>query len=501
LEELEVTVDGGTLENNEKRVAELLGREWGLLIDGKVGPAQSGSRFDVWAPSTGARIAQVPDADAADVERAVTAAQNAFPDWRSTTAIQRAQLMEPFARAIEARAEDLALLDSIDGGTPIRITTSDVAAAAMLLRYFAGLVTEIKGVTVPSSANLHYTERVPYGVVARIIPFNHPLMFAVKQLTAPLLAGNTLVLKPAEATPLSALLLGEIAQDLLPPGVLNIVVGDGPQVPSALVSHPAIHRIGFTGSDSTGLKVLQTAAATGFKEVSLELGGKNALIAFPDADPAEVAAGVVTGMNFTWSGQSCGSTSRLLVHEDIADATVDAVLERLGNHVVGNPLDPNSDQGTIATERQYRNIIDYIETAIADGARVVHGGGRPANLETGLFIEPTVLVDVDPYSRIAQEEIFGPVLSVIRWKDPQDAINIANSVRYGLTGSVYTNDIREAHRIARQLDAGVVWINGAGNHFMGLPFGGVKSSGNGREESLDELLSYTQIKSTTVFLN
>jgi acyl-CoA reductase-like NAD-dependent aldehyde dehydrogenase len=268
-----------------------------------------------------------------------------------------------------------------------------------------------------------------------------------------------------------------------------------------LVSHPAIHRIGFTGSDSTGLKVLQTAAATGFKEVSLELGGKNALIAFPDADPAEVAAGVVTGMNFTWSGQSCGSTSRLLVHEDIADATVDAVLERLGKHVVGNPLDPNSDQGTIATERQYRNIIDYIETAIADGARVVHGGGRPANLDTGLYIEPTVLVDVDPYSRIAQEEIFGPVLSVIRWKDPQDAINIANSVRYGLTGSIYTNDIREAHRVARQLDAGVVWINGAGNHFMGLPFGGVKSSGNAREESLDELLSYTQIKSTTVFLS
>jgi 2-formylbenzoate dehydrogenase len=493
--------DPGTLDDNEKRVPELLEHEWGLLIDGEVGQGQSGNRFDVWAPSTEARIAQVPDADAADVERAVSAAQRALPDWRSTPAIQRAHVMEQFARAIEARAHDLALLDSINGGTPIRVTTGDVDAAVMLLRYFAGLVTEVKGVTVPSSANLHFTERVPYGVVARIIPFNHPLMFAVKQLSAPLLTGNTLVLKPSEATPLSALLLGEIAKDVLPPGVLNIVVGDGPQVPSALVSHPAIHRIGFTGSGSTGLKVVQAAAATGFKEVSLELGGKNALIAFPDADPAEVAAGVITGMNFTWSGQSCGSTSRLLVHEDIADATVDAILDRLGKHVVGNPLDPKSDQGSIVTERQYRSIIDYIETAIADGARVVHGGGRPANLETGLFIEPTVLVDVEPDSRIAQEEIFGPVLSVIRWKDPQDAIYIANGVQYGLTGSVYTNDIREAHRVARQLDVGVVWINGAGNHFLGLPFGGFKSSGNGREESLDELLSYTQIKSTSVFLN
>ncbi len=368
-------VDPGTLDDNEKRVAELLGREWGLLIDGKVGPAQSGRRFDVWAPSTGARIAQVPDAGAADAERAVTSARNAFPGWRSTTAIERAQVMERFAQAIEARAQDLALLDSIDGGTPIRVTTGDVVAAVMLLRYFAGLVTEIKGVTVPSSANLHFTERVPYGVVVRIIPFNHPLMFAVKQLSAPLLTGNTLVLKPAEATPLSALLLGEIAQDILPPGVLNIIVGDGPEASSALVSHPAVHRIGFTGSDATGVKVVQAAAATGFKEVSLELGGKNALIAFPDADPAEVAAGVVAGMNFTWSGQSCGSTSRLLVHEDIADATVDAVLDRLGNHVVANPLDPKADQGTLVNERQYQKVLDYIEIAVAEGARVVHGGG------------------------------------------------------------------------------------------------------------------------------
>jgi len=342
---------------------------------------------------------------------------------------------------------------------------------------------------------------VPYGVVARIIPFNHPLMFAVKQLSAPLLTGNTLVLKPAEATPLSALLLGEIAQDVLPPGVLNIIVGDGPEAPSALVSHPAVHRIGFTGSDATGMKVVQAAAATGFKEVSLELGGKNALIAFPDADPVEVAAGVVAGMNFTWSGQSCGSTSRLLVHEDIADATVDAVLDRLGNHVVANPLDPKADQGTLVNERQYQKVLDYIEMAVAEGARVVHGGGRPPGLEEGLFIEPTVLLDVDPCSRVAQEEIFGPVLSVIRWKDPRDAIDIANSVQYGLTGSVYTNDIRKAHQVARQLEVGVVWINGAGNHFLGLPFGGFKLSGNGREESLDELLSYTQIKSTTVFLN
>jgi acyl-CoA reductase-like NAD-dependent aldehyde dehydrogenase len=247
--------------------------------------------------------------------------------------------------------------------------------------------------------------------------------------------------------------------------------------------------------------VLQTAAAHGIKEVSLEMGGKNALIAFPDADPDEVARGAVAGMNFTWSGQSCGSTSRLLVHDSIADRVSDAIVARLRDHVVGDPRDPETDQGVIVSERQYDKIVGMIVTARADGARVLTGGGCPEHLRPGWYIEPTVLDNVDPDSQIAQDEVFGPVLSILRWDDPARAIEIANSVKYGLTGAVYTSDVRRAHRVARELETGFIWINGAGPHFMGMPFGGFKSSGIGREESLDELLSFTQLKSINIFLD
>jgi acyl-CoA reductase-like NAD-dependent aldehyde dehydrogenase len=496
-----MSAEAATLEANEARAAQLLDREWGLLIDGAICPAQSGRRFAVYSPCTEDQIALVPDADVTDVERAVEAAQKAFEGWRALTATQRARLMEKLADAIVARAVDFAVLDAIDGGAPITVMESDVHGGATIVRYFAGLATEMKGETIPVSNNVHFTERQPYGVVAKIIPFNHPIQFAVRNLPAPLIAGNTVVLKPAEATPLSALLLGEVIREVLPPGVVNIVVGDGPAVPEALVAHPAIRRIGFTGSEATGRKIQAMAANHGVKNVSLELGGKNALLAFPDADPAEVAAAAVRNMNFSWSGQSCGSTSRLLVHEDIADAVIAVIQDILSRHVIGNPLDPASGQGTIVSERQYRSVLARIDAAIADGARVVAGGGRPAHLDKGFFIEPTVLVDVDPFSQMGQEEVFGPVLSVIRWTDEKQAIEIANSVRYGLTGIVFTNDIKRAHRVARQMEAGLIGINGSGAQFIGLPVGGFKSSGIGKELSLDELLSYTQVKAITVMLD
>jgi acyl-CoA reductase-like NAD-dependent aldehyde dehydrogenase len=490
-----------TLEDNEARAARLLDREWGLLIDGEIRPARSAKRFAVYSPGSGEQIALVPDADPSDVEQAVEAAQKAFESWRALTATQRARLIEQLADAIEARAADFAVLDAIDGGSPVTVMESDVRAGATIMRYFAGLATEMKGETIPVSNNLHFTDRQPYGVVAKIIPFNHPIQFAIRSLPTPLIAGNTVVLKPAEATPLSALLLGEVIREVLPPGVVNIVVGDGPAVPEALVAHPAIRRIGFIGSEATGRKIMALAANHGVKNVTLELGGKNALIAFPDADPAEVAAAAVHNMNFSWSGQSCGSTSRLLVHEDIADAVIAGMKDILSHHVIGNPLDPASGQGAIVSERQYQSILARIATAIADGAHVVVGGGRPAHLDKGFFIEPTVLVDVDPYSQMGQEEVFGPVLTVIRWTDEEQVIEIANSVRYGLTGIVYTNDIKRALRVARQLEAGLIGINGSGAQFIGLPVGGFKSSGIGKELSLDELLSYTQVKAISVILD
>jgi acyl-CoA reductase-like NAD-dependent aldehyde dehydrogenase len=489
-----------SLEANEARAAEVLDREWSLLIDGQLRPARSGARFPVFSPYSEEQIATVPDAGAEDVGLAVDAAQKAFAGWRELTAMQRARLVSTLADTIEARADEFAVLDAIDGGAPITVMHGDVIGGATIMRYFAGLATEMKGETIPVSNNIHFTERQPYGVVAKIIPFNHPVQFAVRNLPAPLIAGNTVVLKPAEATPLSALLLGEIIREVLPAGVVNIVVGDGPEAPETLVAHPAIRRIGFTGSEATGRKIMARAAQHGVKNVTLELGGKNALIACADADPLEVAEAAVKYMNFSWSGQSCGSTSRLLVHEDIADAVISGIQEVLRSHVIGNPLDPASRQGTIVNEAQYKRILARIETAIAEGAHLVAGGGRPAHLDKGLFIAPTVLVDVDPDSQMGQEEVFGPVLSVIRWSDEAEVVRIANSVRYGLTGVVYTNDIKRGHRIARQMDAGLIGINGSGAQFLGLPVGGYKSSGIGKELSLDELLSYTQVKATTVFV-
>jgi acyl-CoA reductase-like NAD-dependent aldehyde dehydrogenase len=494
------TAHPGTLAENERRVATLLEREWRLLVGAERTSALSGRTFPVTSPFSGEVIAEVPDGGADDIGRAVDAALAAFPDWSSTPAAARAELVLHLADEIEARADDFAVLDALDGGAPVGIMRLDVQIALDSLRYFAGLARETKGYTVPASNNLHFTELSPYGVVGKIIPFNHPFMFAASKIGAPLVAGNTVVLKPAEATPLSALVLADLLQEIFPPGVVNVVVGNGPETGNALVQHPKVRRIGFTGSEAVGRAIQRAAAEVAVKHVTLELGGKNALIAFEDADPDEVARAAVQGMNFTWSGQSCGSTSRLLVHEAIADDVLARVAALLHGREFLSPLDPRAAQGTMVNQRQFDRVLSYIDGAVDAGATIVTGGGRPASAEKGLFIAPTVLDGIDTGFAVANEEIFGPVISVLRWSDEAEAIRIANSVDYGLTGSVFTNDIRRAHRVARALETGFVWINGAGPHFTGLPYGGWKNSGVGREESLEELLSYTQSKSVTVML-
>lgn len=488
-----------TLASNEARSRHLLDRDWRLLVGGKLVPAASGRTFPVTGPFTEQHLADVPDGGAEDIEAAVASADKAAARWGDATAMVRADAVMELAAAIAEAAEDFAVLDVVDGGSPYTTMHQDVRMAVDSLRYFAGLARETKGYTVPASSNLHYTERQPYGVVGKIIPFNHPFMFAASKIAAPLIAGNTVVLKPAEITPLSALLLGELAGEILPPGVLSVVVGDGPEAPQALVQHPKVRRIGFTGSAQTGRAIQRSAADVGVKHVTLELGGKNALIAFADADPDDVARGAVAGMNFTWSGQSCGSTSRLLLHESIADQVVAAIGDLLTTRKYISPLDPAAVQGTMVSRRQYDRVLGYIDAAKLQGAFVATGGQRPP-VARGLFIAPTVLDRVDPTWPVATEEIFGPVLTVLRWSNEEDALRIANSVQYGLTGSIYTNDIRKAHQAARRLETGFVWINGAGAHFLGLPYGGWKDSGVGLEESLDELLSYTRSKSVTVML-
>lgn len=485
---------------NDHRVRTLLAQEWRQLIDGKLVPAPEGRTFDVVCPFTEDVIAAVPDATTAQVDEAVRCAEAAFPAWRTTAPTERADLVRQLADIAEEHLEDLALLDAVDGGAPVGVMAGDVRMAAGLCRYFAGLALETKGYSIPARDGLHFTTRQPFGVVAKIIPFNHPVLFAIRNLAAPLVAGNCVIVKPAEATPLSALHFASLIKDVLPPGVVQFVVGDGPDVPRALVRHPAVHRIGFTGSEATGRAIQRDAAEVGVKDVTLELGGKNALIAYPDADPDEVAAGAVRGMNFTWSGQSCGSTSRLLVHESIADQVLDAIVGLLDDHTIGSPLDPASDQGPLVSAAQYAKVLSHIEAAIHAGAVVATGGGRPTGLERGYYVEPTVLDRVDPTWTVATEEIFGPVLSVIRWGDDDDPVAIANRVRYGLTGSVYTNDIRRAHTVADALDTGYVWINSTASHILGMPFGGHKASGLGREECLEELVSYTQQKAINVAL-
>jgi acyl-CoA reductase-like NAD-dependent aldehyde dehydrogenase len=342
--------------------------------------------------------------------------------------------------------------------------------------------------------------REPYGVVARIVPFNHPFMFAAAHLAAPLMAGNAVIVKPPETSPLSGSLLGELCQAHLPAGLVNIVHGQGRPSGDALVRHPLVRRIGFTGSVSTGLAIQRAAAESAVKHVSLELGGKNPFIVFPDADLDKVVDLAVAGMNFSWAGQSCGSTSRLLLHEAVHDEVVERVAARLVALRIGDPLDPATEMGPVNSIRQYARVQGFIEAARAQGARLVTGGRRPAGaqFERGYWIQPTLYDCVDAGMRVAREEVFGPIVCALRWRSEAEALALANGTELGLTAAIWTRDLNTSLRMMRQLEAGTVWINTAGQHFVGTPFGGWKDSGLGSEECLDELFSYTRVKAVHV---
>ncbi len=489
----------GDAENrNWARARDLLSEDLLLLINGELTESSSERTYGVETPITGKEITRVPDADELDVESAVNAATIAFPPWRHLPPLHRAALLTEVADIVESHIDELSILDAVNGGIPISEAARDASKAAEWCRYFAGLALEMKGHSIPSSTGTHFTVREPFGVVARILAFNHPLLFAVKAFAPPLVAGNCVIVKPSELTPLSVLYLSRILKEVFPPGVLQVIVGNGPTVPRALVAHADVRRIAFTGSEETGRAILRDAAQSGVKNVSLELGGKNALVAYPDAEPSEVARDAIRGMNFSWSGQSCGSTSRLIIHNSIADDVVSTITSELCHWRIGSSLDPQVDQGPLISKAHLSKVQLMIQQALDSGAVLARGGTAPLGPDNGHYLEPTVLDHISPADPIAQEEVFGPVLAVIRWEDPDDPIAIANSARYGLTASVYTNDVRQAHRAAHSLEAGFVWVNDVGRHFTGMPFGGYKSSGIGREESLDELLSYTQEKSINI---
>ncbi len=458
-----------------------------------------GGYADTFNPATGASLGECAEASAADVDAATRAALRAFPAWRATKPSARAETLRKIAAVLRDHAEELALLDAANCGNPVSEMASDARVAAMQIEFFAGLVTEIKGDTQALDAHsFNMTLREPRGVCARIVAYNHPLMFTAAKIGAPLAAGNTVVMKPPPQAPLSAYRMMELIDGIAPPGVINVVTGGMP-CGEALVNHPDIPMVTLIGSVPTG-RSIATQAGKQLKSVLLELGGKNALIVYPDADPARAIAGAVKGMNFTWCGQSCGSTSRLFVHESLHDKIVDGLLQAIKRYKPGIPTDPATTMGAIISKSQHDKILSYIALGKQEGATLAYGGERPedAVLRNGFFVEPTVFVDVKPGMRIAREEIFGPVLSVIRWSDEDAMMEEVNAVEYGLTGAVFTNDLATAHRAAQRIQAGTVWINNAADHFLGSPFGGYKQSGIGREECLDELLAFTQIKNVHV---
>lgn len=480
-------------------------RPWSMLINGQQRPAQSGNRYPTEDPATESVLTEVPAADALDVEVAVESAQIGARQWAALDVYTRAARLRAMADTLTKHRSELAMLDALDGGNPVTAMHSDVDIAAQALRHFADWGVTLKGETIPATAgNLHYTVREPYGVVARILPYNHPIMFAGSRIAAPLMAGNAVIVKAPDQTPLSALRMGELFADMLPPGTLSILTGSGAQVGDALVRHPSIRRIGFIGSVATGLAVQRAAAETGVKDVTLELGGKNPIIVLPDADLDRAIQGALHGMNFHWcGGQSCGSTTRLFLHESLLAQALPKLQMLVERIRVGTPTDPATEMGTMVTRRHRDRVLGYIEAGRDQGARLLTGGGRPQGdrFDRGYYVAPTVFTHVTPDMTIAQEEIFGPVLSVISWRDEQELMSMVNGVEYGLTASVWTNDLRKAHQLSGAVEAGYVWINGASTHYWGVPFGGVKNSGVGREESVDELLSFSQIKAVNLILD
>ena len=430
----------------------------------------------------------------------MAAAKRAAPGWRSTEPQLRAAALLAFADAVAERGEELARLDSLDNGSPLHEMRNDIGLATSQIRYMAGLALEVRGRTMPETpGRLHYTMRQPFGVVARIIAFNHPLMFAATKIAAPLVAGNCVILKPSEFTSLSALAMARGLRAAVPArrgaGPHRAGrrgggrAGPAPRHPAGRVHRQRRHRAAHPGQ----------RGGRGVKTVTLELGGKNPIVVFPDADLDLAVEGAIRGMNFTWQGQSCGSTSRLLVHRDCYDDFVARVGERIAAMRPGPPLDPASDTGAIVSPQQLDKVLSYIEIGKGEQARLVTGGERltAGDLAAGNFVSPALFADVDP-AGLATEEIFGPVLAAIPFSGYDEAVAIANSVEYGLTASVFTRDLRTALAFSRDVDAGYVWVNETSRHFIGAPFGGVKNSGVGREEDLEEIESYTQLKSVNI---
>ena len=483
----------------EDNVTRYVSKTRQMLINGKWVDAASGKTFPTYNPATGEVLAQIAEGDREDINRAVAAARAAFDSgpWSKITPSERGRLIWKLADLVEKHGEEFAQLESLDNGKPLTIArVADVPLTADIFRYMAGWATKIEGNTIPISAHgakfLAYTLREPVGVVGQIVPWNFPLLMAAWKLAPALATGCCVVLKPAEQTPLTALLLGELIQEAgIPDGVVNIVPGYGETAGAALAAHPGVDKIAFTGSTEVGKLIVQ--AATGnLKKVSLELGGKSPNVVFQDADIEATIPGAAMAIFFN-HGQCCCAGSRLYVEDKQFDKVVEGVSQLASKIRVGPGLEATTDMGPLVSQEQLNRVCGYLESGYSEGAKATVGGKRHG--DRGYFVEPTVLVNTNEKMKVVREEIFGPVVTAIPFKDVDDLVAKANNSEYGLAAGVWTNDIKKAHRIASQLRAGTVWINCYNVFDAALPFGGYKQSGWGREMGHEVLEMYTEVKS------
>jgi phenylacetaldehyde dehydrogenase len=489
-------------------VSQFLSRPRKMLINGEWVDAASGKTFEVLNPATGEVIAHVAEGDKEDIDRAVRAARQAFETgpWSKITPSERGKLLWRLADLLEQNLDEFAELETLDNGKPVSVArAADIPLAADLFRYMAGWATKIEGNTLPLSVPyapgtefLSYTLREPIGVVGQIIPWNFPLLMAAWKLGPALATGCTVVLKPAEQTPLTALRLGELIQEAgYPDGVVNIVPGFGETAGGALSSHPDVDKVAFTGSTEVGKLIVKAAGETNLKKLTLELGGKSPNIVFKDADIKQAIAGAANAIFFN-HGQCCCAGSRLYIERSIYDEVVEGVAAKAKKIRLGHGLDPQTQMGPLVSHDQLSRVCEFLESGRTQGAKALAGGNRFG--DKGYFVEPTVLIETRPDMRVVQEEIFGPVVTAMPFDDPDEIAPVANDSIYGLAAAVWTQDISKAHKMAKRLRAGNVWINCYNVFDAALPFGGYKQSGWGREMGHEVLNNYTEVKAVTVQL-